>query len=283
MSFNFAQSKYLLSSLVIISLLVSVLAQINFDAFRRSSPQRINLTYNQYIEPQPLSAPAAKAVSFGNREFLADWYWLSLIQYYGGGDPYGKYRKLAEMFNLVTDLSPKFSAAYRHGLLILPGEGFTDEAIALGKKGEKNLPNDWQVPYYTGLVYHVYKKDYLSAAKEFDRAASLPGAPAITKLFSAIYYQNADRRQTAYAIFKTVAETTDDSFVRERAIKYVGHLEAYFKLTDAVQVFRTRYGRFPANLNELVDKKILAELPVSPLNIGFAYNPANGQITEAKR
>ncbi|QQG50336.1 MAG: hypothetical protein HZB70_02045 [Candidatus Berkelbacteria bacterium] len=282
MSTNFLFRRPALLALVF--LVVAYAAQIFTDTRRFYSNQgKVAVSANIYIEPQPLFPETAKLVSFGAREFLADWYWLKLIQYYGGGDPQGKYRKLGEMFNVVTELSPKYSAAYQTGLLVLPGEGFIDEAIKLGEKGQKNLPDKWEMPYYTGIVYHVYKKDYVAAAKKFDQAAAIPGAPETTKLFAAIYYNKADERQTAYQIFKTVYETSDSEFARDRAEKYVEHLDVYFFLEDATKNFKQRFGRYPATLDELVTRGVIKEIPSSPLSVPFTINPENGQISESKR
>lgn len=262
---------------------LSFVAQINYDAWRRYSPPKLTgVDYNVYIEPQPLSPPLATAVSFGATEFLADYYWLTLIQYYGGGTPSGRYRKLAELFNVVTDLSPKFQQAYQTGLIILPGEGFVDEAIALGQKGKTRLPDSWELPYYTGLVYHIYKKDYVNAAKEFQVAAAINGAPPITKLFVGIYYNLADQRRIAYEIFRTVYETSADSFVKERAGKYLLHSEIAFFLEGAVKKYQDRFGRFPAALADLVGSGIITAVPESPLGIKFSINPQTGAVAELK-
>jgi tetratricopeptide (TPR) repeat protein len=265
-------------------LLLAYVFQVNLDSYRFYTPRKsaVTVSLNYYIEPQPPSPTAAKLTSFGATEFLADWYWLKTIQYYGGGDPSGRYRKLAELFNLVTELSPKFTAAYQTGLLVLPGEGFVDEAIALGQKGQRNLPDRWEMPYYTGLVYHISKKDYASAAAEFEKAAALPGAPATTKLFAAIYYKEADSRQTAYEIFKTIYETSDNDFAKERAKKYVEHLSIYFYLQDAVVKFQSQFHRYPQSLDELISRKIIEAIPPSPLNQTFTVDPTTGAISEAK-
>ncbi|MEK9167371.1 MAG: hypothetical protein AAB613_01340 [Patescibacteria group bacterium] len=269
---------------VLVFLGLSFVAQINYDSWRRYSPPKLlGVDYNVYIEPQPLSPSLAKAVSFGSTEFLADYYWLTLIQYYGGGTPYGKYRKLAELFSLVTDLSPKFQQAYQTGLIILPGEGFPDQAITLGEKGKKNLPDSWEMPYYTGLVHHIYKKDYVSAAKEFQIAATKKDAPPITQYFAGIYYKEADQRQLAYQIFKTVHDTTKDDFVRERSGKQMVHLEMTFFLEDAVAKYHQRFGRYPSILQELVFKQIIKEVPISPLGINFVIDPQNGKVSESRK
>lgn len=261
---------------------LALFAQLHYDAWLVTAAPRIRTTFNQYIEPEPLSAKSAKAASFGATEFVADIYWLETIQYYGGGDPYGQFRQLPALYDRITDLSPKFLTAYQNGLLVLPGEGFVNQAITLGEKGQKNLPNAWQIPYYEGLVYHLYKKDYVAAAKEFQIAAADPGAPAITKYFAGIYYNQADQRQTAYQIFQTVYQTTTDPFVKDRAKKYVDHLNGLFALQDAVATFSQRFGHQPASLNDLVSAKIIPAIPVSPLGLQYNYNPQTGAVTDAK-
>ncbi len=269
---------------VVVFLGLSFIGQINYDVWRRYSPPKLaGVDYNVYIEPQPLSPPLAKAVSFGSTEFLADYYWLTLIQYYGGGTPSGKYRKLAELFNVVTELSPRFQQAYQTGLIILPGEGFPDQAIELGEKGKRNLPDSWEMPYYTGLVYHIYKKDYVSAAKEFQIAADKKDAPPITQYFAGIYYKEANQRSLAYQIFRTVHETTKDDFVRERAAKQLAHLEIIFFLEDAVARYHQRFARYPTKPQDLVAAKIIKEMPVSPLGISFAIDAQTGLVSDVKK
>lgn len=270
-------------ALILFCLGLSYVAQIYYDGWLRYSDPKVNVSYNVLIEPQPLSSTIAKAVSFGATELLADYYWLQFIQYYGGGDPAGQYRKMPELLNTVTDLSPKFLLAYQTGLLDLPAEGYVNEAIALGEKGERNLPDRWEIPYYTGLVYHIYKKDFVNAAKQFDIAASLPGAPVSTQLFAGIYHNNADQRATAYAIFKNLYDTSTDQYIKERASKYVGHLEGLFTLQDGVNKFQSQFGHLPKNLNELVSGKIISEIPVSPLGATYSYDPATGTVSDAKK
>jgi tetratricopeptide (TPR) repeat protein len=262
---------------------ICFVSQVQYDTWRRFGTSKIKINYNEYIEPQPLSRSIVKAASLGAYEFMADYYWLQFIQYYGGGDPYGKYRKLPDLFNAITELSPRFSEAYKTGLIVMPGEGFVEEALALGKKGETNLPNSWEMPYYTGLVHHIYKKDYIAAAEHFKRAASLPNSPAITKLFVGIYYKEASQREMAYAIFKTVYETSPEGYVKERAGKYLNHLAGMFFLQDSVITFKERYNRFPFTLNELVEKKITDQIPISPLSIDYSYDPQSGLVGEVKK
>lgn len=257
---------------------VAYLSQLRYDTWRLYSPAKITVSYNEFIEPQPLSGDSARLASFGATEFLADIYWLQLIQYYGGGTPDGQYRKLPELFSTVTDLAPKFKQAYVTGLLVLPGEGFVNEALALGEKGEQALPEAWELPYYTGLVHHIYEKNYEAAAKEFEKAAAIADSPPITKLFAGIYFKEASQRQTAYIIFQTIVATSDNEFVRERAAKYLQHLDGLTALEKAVADFHGQLGRYPSSLGELVSRGIINEIPKSPLAVEYTYDPATGAV-----
>jgi len=267
--------------LAVISLwAIAYISQINFDAWRFYSESKIRTTYNEYIEPQPLSPNKARIASFGATEFAADLYWLQLIQYYGGGTPYGQYRKLAELFQTITELAPRFKQPYITGLIILPNEGYVNEAIALGLKGQENLPDSWEMPYYTGLVYHIYKKDYAKAGESFLRAAQSPNAPVITQLMAGIYFKEANERKRSYLIFQSVLETSTDKFVIERAQNYLAHLEGIFALEAAVAKYKKQYGQLPSSLTDLLAKKIIKSLPHSPLNATYTYNPKTGEIGE---
>jgi len=165
-------------------------------------------------------------------------------------------------------------------LIILPGEGFVKEAISLGEKGKRNLPEAWEPPYYTGLVYHIKLKDYLSAAKEFELAAEKLEAPPITKYFAGLYYSLANERKLAYAIFQTVYQTSENEFIKERAKKNIDHLDILNELEKAVEIYTSRYGRVNS-LDDLVRAKLIKEIPEDPLGIGFMIK--DGQVASRKK
>lgn len=261
---------------------LAFVGEVRYDSWRFYSPPVVKASYNEFIEPEPLGSAAAKAASFGATNFAADLYWLELIQYYGGGDPYGEYRQLPALYNTITDLSPQFLAPYESGLLVLPAEKFVSQGIALGEKGQRHLPSSWELPYYEGLIYHIYNKDYLQAAKLFQLAATKKDAPAITKYFAGLYYQKANQRETAYVIFQTVYQTTKDPFVKDRARKQIGHLDGLFALQDAVKDYQARFGRHPASLEELVGRGFIQAVPVSPLGLRYTYDAATGVVGDSK-
>lgn len=50
-------------------------------------------------------------------------------------------------------------------------------------------------------------------------------------------------------------------------------------LNSAVQLFNAQEGRFPKDLNELVEKKYLGKLPVPPFGTKLQYDPADGKVS----
>ncbi|MBI4948337.1 hypothetical protein HY844_02165 [Candidatus Berkelbacteria bacterium] len=267
--------------LIVFFLIIGVIySQFSQDSNKRS--RVYSATYNQYIQPLALSGEGITNVSFGFKELIADYYWLKTIQYYGGGDPNGKYEQLPKLYNSVLELSPRFLSAYESGILILGGEGFVKDAINLANVGQKNLPLSWQIPYYQGLIEHIYNKNYKAAANLFDQAAKLPGAPPNTKYFAGIYYSQANNPDIAYAIFKTIYENSTDPAIKERAGNYVIYLENVTLLNKALTQYKIKFSKPPNSLSDLVKQKIITEIPQNPLEFDYYYDKKIGKVLTAK-
>jgi hypothetical protein len=56
-----------------------------------------------------------------------------------------------------------------------------------------------------------------------------------------------------------------------------------FFLEDAVTKYHQQFGHFPSTLQDLVTKRIITEIPVSPLGAGFTVNQQTGTVSEAKK
>jgi hypothetical protein len=49
-------------------------------------------------------------------------------------------------------------------------------------------------------------------------------------------------------------------------------------VTGAVRMFQTQEGRYPQNLNELVQKNYLSAIPALPQGASFRYNAQTGEV-----
>jgi hypothetical protein len=61
---------------------------------------------------------------------------------------------------------------------------------------------------------------------------------------------------------------------KESAIKTVDVAQ----LTQAIQMFNVDEGRFPTNLNELVEKQLIPKIPDAPYGLKLDYDPTTGEV-----
>lgn len=53
-------------------------------------------------------------------------------------------------------------------------------------------------------------------------------------------------------------------------------------LNQAVQLFNVQEGRYPKDLNELVEKKYIGKLPDAPVGMKISYDATEGKVSVAK-
>ena len=112
------------------------------------------------------TASVLRKIDFGLHESLASLVWLKMNQgVYTWLEKSKKYERFSREIQILTDLDPKWGYPYAFGTLLLPDFKKTDEAIKLGEKGMKNVPDDWRIPYYMAMVYNGNLNDRLNAAK----------------------------------------------------------------------------------------------------------------------
>ena len=117
-----------------------------------------------YQATRPARAPASPRVFVPSPRFfedfspsfrtsIADAYYLDMVQYYGehvNGDK--RLDSLPAMVDLVTTLSPHFTAPYLFGAFALVDAGRPDAAYAVLEKGFKANPGDWRFPCVPRLL-----------------------------------------------------------------------------------------------------------------------------------
>lgn len=63
-----------------------------------------------------------------------------------------------------------------------------------------------------------------------------------------------------------------------RAKKHAEKVTSLAQVQQAIQQFQAMEDRWPRDLEELAEKRYLADLPVAPAGYLYTYNPANGQV-----
>ena len=55
------------------------------------------------------------------------------------------------------------------------------------------------------------------------------------------------------------------------------------RLTQAIQLFNAQEGRNPKDLNELVEKKYIGQIPDAPYGMKIVYDATAGQVKVVKQ
>jgi tetratricopeptide (TPR) repeat protein len=185
-----------------------------------------------YQVSRPAQAPADPRVFVPSAAFfldfspsfrtsVADAYYLAMVQYYGEhvkGD--GRLDALPQMVDLVTKLSPHFTRSYLFGAFALIDAGRPDAAYEVLKRGFAENPDDWHFPAYLGFFAYRYgegKDKDAAAARWYERAAAIPGAPAYLLRLAAVLSAKVGEDQKAILMWGQVY-LAGDKYSRQKAI-----------------------------------------------------------------
>lgn len=219
-----------------------------------------------------------KVAVLGYRHIAADLIWLKAVQYFGDlKQTTGGFRWAYHATDVVTDLDPEFVLAYQAGGTVLGvWSGLMDESIALLMKGMKHNPNDWRFPFLIGYDYFYELCDPANGAKYFQMASTLPGAPAYLARLAARLSVEAGDPDAAMEFLARFSGQVADQRVKEaldlRMKEVVVERDVRY-LDQAVNQFRTRVGRMPGRIEELVEQKIIHALPIEPFGGRYVVLP----------
>ena len=185
--------------------------------------------YRPYLY-EKLYLPTGKFVeqlSLGYREVVADVVWLSAVQYYGDfrkGNHDLKYFR--GLIDITTTLDPHFSFAYRFGALVVSEDaGAFEEGIDILKQGMAHNPKSWELPFEIGFLNFVNRKDTRMAARYFELASKMPGAPEYTERFAAFVYSKSGDTASSIRMWEEYMEHAENPYLKELAERYIAKLK----------------------------------------------------------
>ncbi|MEO8071561.1 MAG: hypothetical protein ABI652_09170 [Acidobacteriota bacterium] len=221
----------------------------------------------------------------------ADVYWMRAIQHYGrdrqSSRVVDRFALLQPLLDLTTTLDPHFNIAYRFGAIFLSteppdGPGANADAIALLEKGLRANPRRWQYGQDIGFIYYWYLADYPKAARWFERASEMPGAPVWLQPLAATTRAQGGDRQGARHLFAGL-RGADQAYISQaatRALSQLDALDAMDALQDIVARFHAATGRYPHDWDELIRTGALRGVPAeSDSKTPFAYDPVSHRVT----
>jgi len=219
--------------------------------------------------------------ALGFDELLADALYLWSIQYYSNYDIADRYDYLEHIYkDVITELDPRYLDPYLIGSMIMTTEAQQPEmALRLLDKGIERNPDQWILPFEAGFTCYQTLKDYPRAARYFDVAQAVPGAPPIVQRFKAEMTRRAGDIRDSLQEWAAIHEAATDEYIRTIAWNHVHDLRVQVDLEDlkaAIALVRERTGRPPSGLAALQAAGILREVPRDPEGHPYLYDPRTG-------
>jgi len=224
-------------------------------------------------------------MSLGNRPLMADMIYLWAIQYFSNTAVADRYDHMEHVFSIIADLDPRFIDPYLIGAMIAGSDaGDMEKAFRILDLGLERNPDQWIFPWEAGHYALMQLKDFELAREYFKKAMEIPGShPMARRLYANAATELADY-PTALKNWWEIYETTDDERVKRIATNHLYRVYAAIhaeNLTEALGVYRERFGRNPGSLSELVTAGLMESLPRDLDGNEYVYDPATGEITTA--
>lgn len=233
------------------------------------------------------SGRLVRILSLEYNSLAADLYWTRVVQYYGDKrsrrDP--NLELLAPLLDLTVTLDPQLVVAYRFGAVFLAeprprGAGRPDLAVDLIHRGIQNNPDQWRLWSDLGFIYYWELKDYQKASEAFLEGSRNPRAGEWMKIMAARVAAEGQSYGVSMFLWKQVYESTQDPLIRRNALEHLqslkaeedaGHLEQF------VTEYRSRFGRAPSAIADLIRAGLLPAAPLDPAGLPYVIG-SDGKV-----
>lgn len=187
----------------------------------------------------------------------------------------GKFEYLADE-RYVNAIDPKLSYPYAFTVLTLPAaehySGRVTDALAIGAQGIRDADPDWRIPYYMAADYFLELKDDKNALWYYNLAAHMPGIPDYALRFSLNFGIKSNDRQKTEELWATIRDSSNDQDTKDRAQAYIDRLQIFDYLDAASKVYREKYGKAAASVDDLAASGIIPAIPRDPFGFTFVIN-----------
>ncbi len=189
-----------------------------------------------------------------------------------------EWKWLVNVLDTTTDLDPYFFDPYFFANAFLPWDGGkVEEANRLLEKGSRYRDWDWMMPFFIGFNDFFFLHKDAEAAPYLMEASRRPGGDLMLGSLAARLAFNENRTETAVYFLEETARRTDDESLKQRYEMRAQALRSIVVLEKGISVYKKKFGKLPMTIDELVNQKILKELPTDPYG-GMYYVAQDGTI-----
>jgi len=226
--------------------------------------------------------PVIKALSAEHYQFVSHIISLQCLFYFGTiveeRQQVKDWTRLERALYTSTRLDPYNMDAYYFAQAVLSWDArMPERAIELLEYGFSHRTWDWYLPFFLSFDYAFFIKDYRKAGDYLAKAAELNPRAAWFSTLAARYYYEGDSTALALAYLQEMISTAGNEAIKKRLLVRAAALERILQLEKAIKVFKDRFNRTPADLEELIRADIIERIPQDPYG-GTFYLDEQGKV-----
>lgn len=157
---------------------------------------------------------------------------------------------------------------------ILPWSGEVAVAQDVLKAATECRVADPLPPFFLGFLYHQFQRDYMSAARYAEVAASRSDGPnqLALRAIAAKWYERVPDPSVAVGILKQMALASRDPALKGFLLQRARRVAILIELQEAAKDYAQINRHLPTRLRQLVGYGKLQALPEDPLGIGYTID-----------
>jgi hypothetical protein len=278
-------SRLLPAMLLCAVFLVQTVAVQKASDGRNKLPSDANAAYSIPSQLVKLSAPGFDGIA-------ADFFFIKALAHIGGAkERAGKgsigqeeWRWFEALIRTVIELDPYFLDPYTVATAYLPWDaGMTKEANALLEKGSNARDWDPILPFYAGFNHFYFLHDNEQASEWLMKAARKPGAsPVYAIMATKLAYEGGKRTENSILFLEEMVRHSEDEELRKHFKMRILALTNMLILEKAVDGYKRQTGQAPANLETLLHKGFIKQIPEDPYGGNFYLDPEGKVRTTSK-
>ena len=237
-----------------------------------------------------LPTPVLKIVTLDFHGVTSDFLFLQALVFIGSTQerterprvkPW-EWRWVNAMFDAATDLDPYFFDPY-----YIANAQLTWEALMIGdtnrllEKGTQYRDWDSMLPFYLGFNYFYFLQDNVNARQWLQEASKRPDAPPLYASLAAKLAYEKKHTETAISFLEEMSKRAEDRSLKKRYNDRLNFLRHVLKIENAVELYKKKFGRNPAEISALVHSGLLQEIPADP-DGGQLYLDGNGKVKSTR-
>ncbi len=185
------------------------------------------------------------------------------------GETAHKMDMVIKLFNLSLELDPKLvQAAFLGGVVAPTTEESLRKSIAFLEKACELNKDNWRIPYWTGYS-HLELGNINKGAEYYWKASLLASAPRFLRYSAANLPIEGRTLESSIVETEGMLESVDNDDSREWIGQRLIWLQTMLLLEHKARDFKNQVMRYPLDLNELVERGLIKEIPKDTFGNGF--------------